>query len=339
MATVNVAIPTGENSSILAMLATHIFENHNEEMGDAIINKNFVLAYMKSKAESLEVGGLDFAEPVLTSQNTNFGFRNKYSQIPAEQQDPMREFKFDPVVLDGTIMINKVHELMNTGKAQIRKLALTYKQQAETTVANIINQAFWNSAPVANIDPESLRTLISTTPTTGTIGGISRANTYAQNKINSATVSSIGSTAGLAALHTFRAKLGGDAKTTPDFAVTTSTLWGNLMGFMDNNRRLRSDEQMTKLGLENFYIGTALLGYDGDAGFANDGTTLGCPANQLYYLNSKHLFYKILEGGNTQFEAFSRKDNSLNSTSVFYHVYNLTTNMPSSMGLFSAITG
>lgn len=340
MASQNLAIPTGESASILAMLATHIFENHNKEMGDAIINKNFVLAYLKSKAETVEVGGLDFAEPVLTSANTNIDFRNKYSEIPADQQDPTREFKFDPIVLDGTIVINKVHSLMNTGKSQIRKLAMTYKQQAESTVSNKINGALWTSSPTANLEPESLPSIIATSPTAGTLGGITRAgNAYAQNKVNAATITSIGSAAGLAALHTFRAKLGGDAKTLPDFAVTTATLWGNLLGYMDTLRHLRSDEQMTKLGLENFYIGSAILGYDGDAGLANDGTALGCPANQFFYLNSRHLFYKILEGGNTVFEPFSRKDNSLNETSIFYHIYNLTTNLPSAMGKFTAITG
>lgn len=340
MATQNIAIPTGENASILAMLATQIFENHNEEMGDAIINKNFVLAYLKSKAESVEVGGLDFAEPVLTSANSNFAYQNKYSQIAANQQDPMREFKFDPITLSGTIVINKVHELMNTGKSQIRKLAMTYKAQAESTAANLINAAVWSASPVANIEPESIRSLITTTPTTGTIGGITRAgNAYAQNKVNSSTVSSIGSTAGIAALHTFWAKLGSVATDTPDFAVTTATLWGNLLGFVDGLRRLRSDEAMTKLAIPNFYVNSALLGYDGDAGLATDGTSAGCPANQFYFLNSKHLFYKVLEGGNMVFEPFSRKDNSLNSTSIFYHTYNLTTNLPSSMGLLSAVTG
>lgn len=342
MATQNLAIPTGETASILAMLATQIFENHNKEMGDAIINKNFALAYMKDKAESVEVGGLDFAEPVLTGANTNFGFRNKYSTIPADQQDPSREFKFDPIVLSGVIPINKVHELMNSGRAQIKKLALTYKAQAESTVANIINSAMWAASPVANIEPESIRSIVSTTPTTGSIGGISRTNAFAQNKVNSTTITSIGSAAGLAALHTFRAKLGGDAKSMPDFAVTTATLWGNLMGFIDNLRRLTSDEQMTKLGVPQFYLTPGcLLGFDGDAGLAVGGDTSlnGCPANQFYYLNSKHLFYKILEGGNTVFEPFSRKDNSLNSTSVFYHVYQLTTNLPSSLGVLTAITG
>src|SRR3990167_10903048 len=311
-------------------------------MGDAIINKNYILAYMKSKAESLEVGGLDFSEPVLTTGNSNFGYRNKRTEIPADAQNHVQEFKFDPIVLDGTVVINKVDELMNRGKHQIMKLAMTLKKQAESTVANLINSQMWDASPTANIEPESIISLISETPTTGTIGGVSRVtNTWARNKLYSTAVTSVGSAAGMAALHQFRASLVGAAGMTPDFAVTTSTIWGLIMGFLDNNRRLRSDEKMTQLGFDNIYIGSALLGYDGDAGTAVGGdTTLGgCPATNLYYLNSKSLFYKILEGGNTVFEPFSKKDNSLNETSIFYHVYQLTTNQPNALGVMNNITG
>ena len=342
MATQNIAIPTGESASVLAMLATHIFENHGKEMGDAIINKNYVLAYLKSKCESLEVGGLDFSEPVLTSANSNFGFRNKRTEIPSDAQNHTQEFKFDPIVLDGTVVINKVDELMNRGKHQIMKLATTLKKQAESTVANLINTQLWDATPTANVEPESIPSLVSATPTTGTIGGQSRVtNLFARNKVFTTTISSVGSAAGMASLHRFRASLGGAAATTPDFAVTTATIWGLIMGFLDNNRRIKADEKMSNLGFDNIYIGSALLGYDGDAGAAvgGDTTLAGCPANQLYYLNSKHLFYKILEGGNTVFEPFSKKDNSLNETSIFYHVYQLTTNQPNALGVATAITG
>lgn len=334
MATQSITINTGENASIIQSLATHIFETHGEEIGDAVIGKNFALTYMRSKAETPTVGGLDFAEPVMIAENSNFAFRNKYSQIDADIQDPFREFKFDPIVLDGTIALNKVHELQNMGRAQIKKWAKGLKSQAETTIYNLMARALWSASPVANVEPESIQSIVSTTPTTGTLGGITRSgNTYAQNKVNSTTITSIGSVAGLAALHKMRITLGGDAKTMPDFAITTATLFGNLVGYMDSLRRPTSSEQMTKLGFENIYLGSALLGYDGDGG------TGECPANRFYYLNSKHLFFRVLEGGNFVFEPFSRKDNSLNSTSVFYMVYNLTTNLPSSMGVFSAITG
>lgn len=334
MATQNIAVPTGENSSLILSLATHIFENHGEEIGDAAIGKNFVLAYIRSKAEEKTSGGLDFAQPVLIGENSNFSFRSHYSQIPSDIQDPTREFKFDPVTLSGTIVVNKKHELMNMGRSQIKKWATTLKMQAQTSIENIVNRALWAASPTANIEPESLQSLISDTPTTGTIGGVSRVgNTYAQNKVNASTITSIGSTTGLAALHKMRAILGGDAKTTPDFAVTTATLYSALHAFMDGNRRLTSDEQTTKLGFENFMLGPAVLGYDGD------GATGECPASHFYYLNSKHLFFQVLDGGSFVFEPFSYKDNSLNATSIFYLMCNLTTNLPSSMGVFTTITG
>lgn len=341
MATQNIAIPTGDGSTLLNTLATHIFENFNKDMGDAIINKNFVLAYLKSKAEREEVGGLDFAEPVMYSANTNFGFDNKFSIIPANYQTPTQAFRFDPIVLRGLVVINKVHELQNQGKSEIVNFVMTLKKQAESTIANNINAATWKASPTANIDPESLRSIITTTPTTGTIGGVDRATyTWARNKLNSSTIATIGSAAGVAALSTFWATLGGAAGDLPDFAVTTATLWGNLVGYLINLRRLTSSDNMAKLSLKTIEVLPGCeLGYDGDAGLATDATTGACPANQFYFLNSNHLFYKVLKGGNMKFEGFSKKDNSLNDTSIFYHIYNMTTNLPSSLGLFSAITG
>lgn len=332
MATQNIAIPTSENASLILSLATHIFENHGKEIGDAVINKNFVLAWLRSKAEEKVSGGLDFAEPVMISENSNTGYRSHYSEIDADIQDPTRNFRFDPVTLDGTVVINKKHMLMNQGKSAIKKLMKTLKKQADSTVDNTVNTAMWNASPTANVEPESIQSIVSTTPTTGSLGGITRSgNAYAQNKVDSTSITSIGSQAGVAFLHKFRANLGGSAKVVPDFGVTTSTNWGNLYGYLDNQRRLRSNEKMAALELENFYVGTAVIGYDGDGGSGE------CPANRFYYLNSKHLFFKQLN--ELTFEPFSFKDNSLNATSIFYWFHTLTTNLPSSMGVATNITG
>lgn len=343
MSTVNLAIPTADGSSLLATLATHCFENWNKEMGDAVINKNFVLAFLKSKAEREEVGGLDFAEPIMYSANTNFGFDSKFAIIPATYQTPTQAFRFAPMTLRGLIVINKVHELQNQGKSEIVNFLMTLKKQAESTISNKINAATWASSPVADIEPESLRTLVASTNTSGTIGGVDRATyTWARNKVNSSTIATIGGAAGVAALSTFWAQLGGAAGDLPDFAVTTATLWGNLVGYLVNLRRLTSSENMAKLSLKTIEVLPGCeLGYDGDAGaaFGGDTSLAGCPANQFYFLNSNHLFYKVLKGGNMKFEGFSKKDNSLNDTSIFYHIYNLTTNLPTSLGMFSAITG
>lgn len=330
----SLTIQTNESATQILNLATHIFEAHGPEIGDAVIDKNFVLAYMKSKSEVVVDGGLDFAEPVLIGENTNFGWRSHYSEVDALVQDPTREFRFDPKTLSGTLVLNKLHEAQNSGKAAIKKLLTTLKMQAETTIANKVNSALWASSPAAT-EPESIRSIISATPTTGTVGGISRVgNTYAQNTAYTTTVSSIGSAAGLAVLHKVRAKLGGDSKMTPDFAVTTATIWGLIVGYTDSLRQLRANEKMADLGLDTCYIGgNTVLGYDGDGGAGE------CPSNYLYFLNSKCIFWKVLGKGNFVFEPFSFKDNSLNATSLFYAFCNLTTNNPTALGVMTAITG
>ena len=343
MSTQNITVPTGDGNSLLQTLATHIFENFNKDMGDAIINKNFVLAFLKSKAEREEVGGLDFAEPVMYAKNTNFGFKPKFDIIPADYQTPTQAFRFAPMTLLGVIPINKVHELQNQGKHEIVNFVMTLKKQAESTIQNLINSATWTATPVADVEPESLRTIISATPTTGSIGGIDRATyVWARNKVNSTTIAAIGGAAGVASLSTFWAQLGGAASDLPDFAVTTATLWGNLVGYLVNLRRLTSSENMAKIGLKTIEILPGCeLGYDGDAGaaFGGDTSLSGCPANYFYFLNSNHLFYKVLKGGNMKFEGFTKKDNSINDTSIFYHIYNMTTNLPSALGVLTAITG
>jgi len=343
--TYNIPVPLATadgGQSLLATLATQMFENYNPEMGDAIINKNFTLAWLKSKAEKEVVGGLDFAEPIMKAQNTNFGFTNKFTVLPSNYQTPTDALRFQVATLTGVVPINYIHTLQNEGKSQIVKFLETLKEQAVTTVSDQVNGAMWNASPVENIDPESLRTIVSDTPTTGSIGGVDRATyTWARNKVNATTISSVGSAAGIASLFSFYAQLGGAANDTPDFAVTTTTIFGNIMGFYaGTNRRLTSDAKMTKVGIKSIELMPGCeLGYDGEAGVATDGVTAACPASHLYYLNSKHLFYKILRGGNTKFFPFSMKDNSLNETSVFVHAYNLTTNLPSANGVMTTITG
>lgn len=321
-------IYTAQSDTLLNTLASHIFKDYGAEIGDAAIAKNFLYALLKQKGKKMVVGGLDFTETVLTNTNTNFAFRSHYSEIPSDNQDPTQTLSFEPMTLTGTVVINEKHKAMNKGKAAIRSLLKTLQMQAETTIENIINTQLFDASPTSGIDPESILSLVSATPTTGNIGGVSRVtNTWARNKAYTTAISDIGSEAGLSTLHSQRFQLGGDIKTNPDIALTTPTLFGGLYGFMDANRRVRADEQVTKLGFENFYLGTALVGYDAQV-----------TANYFYYLNSNHLFLKILEGGNFVFEPFSRKDNTLNSTSIFYTMMNLTTNLPSSLEVFSNVS-
>lgn len=321
-------IYTAQSDTLIETLASHIFKDYGKEIGNNIIDKNFLLKVLDKKNKVMVVGGLDFTETVMTSENTNFAFRDAKSEITANLQDPTRTLSFEPMTLTGTIVINEKHKAMNNGKAAIRSLLKTLQEQADATVENTVSDAIWDASPTTGIDPDSVPTLVSATPTTGSIGGVSRVtNTWARNGIYSTAISDIGSEAGVTTLHAERINLAGGISELPDVAVTTGTLFSGLYGYLDNKRQLRAEEQMVKLGLENLYLGTALLGFDPK-----------CPAGYFYYLNSKHLFYKILDKMNYVFEPFSRKDNSLNSTSIFYLGMNLTTNLPGANKVFTNVS-
>lgn len=330
--TQNIAIATSENAEQILNLATHIFENHGPDIGDAIINDNWILANLMEKAEQKVAGGLDFAEPVMKSENGNFGFRSHYADIPADIQDPTRELKFDPKAITGTLVINRKHFLQNQGKSEIKKLMTTLEMQGKSTIDNVVNSALWASAP-AETEPESIQTIVAADPTTGSIGGFDRStSTWARNLADSTTIADIGSEAGLTSLHQFRISLGGGKKSKADLGVTTEKLYGSLLGYLDTLRRARADEKMTKLGFDSVYVGPTKVSYDGNGGAGE------CPEGYFYFLSTQHLFLKILEGSYFKFEPFSFKGNNLNATSIFYMFLNLTTNNPRTMGVLTDIT-
>lgn len=321
-------IYTAQSDSLIETLASHIFKDYGKELGNNIIDKNFLLKILEKKSKVNVVGGLDFTETVMTSENTNFAFRDAKAEIASALQDPTRTLAFEPMTLTGTIVINEKHKAMNSGKAAIRSLLKTLQEQADTTVENVVSDAMWDASPTSGVDPDSILTLVSATPTTGSIGGVSRVtNTWARNAAYTTAISDIGSEAGITTLHAERINLAGPISSLPDIAVTTGTLFSGLWGYMDGKRQVKADEQMVKLGFDNFYLGSALLGFDPK-----------CPAGYFYYLNSKNLNFKILDKMNYVFEPFSRKDNSLNSTSIFYLGMNMTTNLPGANKVFTSVS-
>lgn len=320
------------NDTIIETLANHAFKDYGKELGNYVVGKHFGLAYLKKKSKVMVVGALDFTETLITSENSNFAMRSHYTEIPAAVQDPTKILSFEPMTLSGTLVINQKHKAQVKGKAEIRSLLKTLQTQADTTVDNIMSTQCWDTSPTSGIDPDSIPSTVSATPTTGTYGGVSRVtNTWARNKVYATAITDIGSEAGLAALHAQRIQLGGAIGDNPDFAITTPTNFGGLYGYMDTLRRLRADEQMAKLGFDQLYVGTMLVGFDAK-----------CASGYLYMLNSNHLFLKILEqdggSGGFVFEPFSRKDNSLNSTSIFYVMWNLTSNQPDTMLVCTSVS-
>ena len=330
----NVSYASGD--TILESLVLHTLPDFGPH-GDGIINTNFLFSALKlkdktegsSKRFQIIDGGLEFWNGILKAENSNFKWQLHTADMSANLQDPSARLRFDIMTFTGSIVINEKHKAMVKGKAMMKDFARTLREQAEGTIPNLFNSAFWNTAP-ASTEPESIPTLISATPTTGTIGGLNRpGNTYLQNGAYTTAVSDIGSEAGIAALtrQAMRYAIGAGGRDSPDIGIMEDNLYAGLVGYLATLNRYRPDDKMAQLGFDTIKLGNLTLSFENTnvLGGANTITS-----GYVYLINSNYIKFKVLRDGNFIWnpDGFERVGQKLDKALYFWVFCNLTTNLP-----------
>lgn len=316
------------SDSLLESLVLHTLPEFGKN-GDGIINNNFLLSYLKeAKRFDIIDGALEFWAGVMKAESTNFKWQSHTDTMTANLQDPLARLRFPIKTFTGSIVINKLHEAQNKGRAMIKEWARTLKEQAESTIPNMFNSAFWATTP-GDDEPESVPSLVSATPTTGTIGGLSRAGSaYLQNGAYTTAVADIGSEAGVAVLNRQRIRAAIRANDAPDLAIMTDELYSGLVGYLNTERRYAANEKMGQLGFDTIKMGPMTISYENTnvSGGANTITS-----KYIYLLNSNYMKFKALRDGNFKWnDQFERVGQTLNKALYFWAFCNLTTNLPKS---------
>ena len=325
------------NDTILETLVLHTLPDFGP-MGDGIINTNFLFSAFKSQDKKLNQagkrfrvvdGGLEFWKAVLKGENSNFKWQSHTADMSANLQDPVERLRFEIKTFTGSVVINKLHEAQNKGRAMMKNFAATLREQAETTIPNQFNSAFWKSSPTST-EPESVPSLISATPTTGTVGGLSRSgDTALQNGAYTTAVSDIGSEAGIAALtrQKLRYAIGSGGKDAVDLIIMEDNLYAGLCGYLATLNRYRPDDELAKLGFDTIKLGNSIISYENTnvTGGANSITS-----GYVYGINSNYMKFEVLKDGNFIWnpDGFERVGITLNKALYFWVFCNLTTNLP-----------
>ena len=334
------------NDTILESLVLHTLPDFGPH-GDGIINTNFLFSALKMKDakegsdKRFQVidGALEFVNGVLKAENSNFKWQSHTADMSVALQDPDVRLRFEIKTFTGSVVINKLHEAMNKGRAMIKDFARTLRDQAESTIPNQFNSAFWSASP-ASTEPESIPSLISATPTTGTIGGLTRSSgTYLQNGAYTTAITDIGSEAGIAALirQKLRYAIGQGGKDAPDLGIMEDNLYAGLLGYLSTLNRYRPDDDMAKLGFDTLKLGNTTLSYENTnvTGNANSITS-----GYIYLINSNYIKFKVLKDGNFQWnpEGFERVGQKLDKALYFWVFCNLTTNLPRAHVVFTNVS-
>ena len=324
------------NDAILESLVLHTLPDFGPH-GDGIINTNFLFSALKAKdkkegsSKRFQVidGGQEFWSGIAKAESSNFKWQAHTADMSANLQDPSARLRFEVKTFTGSVVINELHKAQNKGKAQVKEFARTLREQAESTIPNQFNSAFWASSP-ASTEPESIPSLISATPTTGTIGGISRSgNSYVQNGVYSTAVADIGSEAGIAALtnQMLKVSIGSGGLDSPDLAIMSNALYAGLSGYLATLNRFRPDDMMAQLGFDTIKLGKLIISYENTT-VLNSANTI--TEGYVYLINSNYIKFKVLQDGNFIWNpaGFERVGNTLNKALYFWVFGNLTTNNP-----------
>ena len=242
-------------------------------------------------------------------------------------QDPADRLRFPWKTFTGAIVINKLHEAMNKGRAAIKNWAGTLKDQAESTIPNLFNSAFWNSSPAAN-EPESIPHLINTTATTGTIGGLDRSTHVSlQNGVYATAQSDIGGEAGLKALSAQIIKYAINARDMVDIIIMGDDNYAALEAYLGTLSRYRQNERLAQLKFRTIQYGNVVISFENASNVKGNAQTMN--PKYVYGINSNHFSFYVLKDGNFKWaDKFERVGQSLNRALYFFVFCNLGTNLP-----------
>ena len=322
----NISYASGDTN--LTSLILHILPDFGAH-GDGIVNSNLLTAMLKSKGavENVE-GGLEFWAGILKAETSNAKWQGKNDDMTANSQDPDERLRYDVKVFTNSVVLNQLDKAKNRGRAAIKNYLMTLREQAITTTENQFNSAWWKGTPAGD-DPQSIPSLISATPTTGTIGGLNRAgNAYLQNGAYTTAITDIGSEAGIAKLIELKIKYSVGASQA-DCVIMNETNYAGLAGYLTTQRRYKPSDVLGKLGYSTIELGNTIVGYENTnvLGGANTIT-----AAYMYGINTKYMKLKHLvdpdAGKNGWSTDAERVGKSMNKAFYYNWFGNLTTNNP-----------
>jgi hypothetical protein len=308
------------------------------EHGDGIVNSNLLTAALKQKGSFEKVeGGLEFWYGITKAETSNAKWQGKNDDMTANSQDPTDRLRFDVKVFTNSIVLNQLDKAKNRGRAAIKQYLMTLREQAMITNQNQFNSAWWDGAPGATA-PESIPSLISATPTTGTIGGLSRAgNAYLQNGVYTTAIADIGSEAGIAKLTELKIKYS-VGPSQADLIIMNEVNYAGLAGYLQTERRYKKEDKLGQLGFDTIELGNTLVSYENSNVLGGANTI---ESAYMYGINTKFMKLKQLvdpdAGSNGWSTEFERVGKSLNKAVYFNFFGNLTTNCPRAHWLATSV--
>lgn len=268
--------------------------NRRKELRDNVTKHNALLRRLKSKNKIQEYdGGRTIVEELEYAENQTFQWYTGYDILNINPSVVFSAAEFDHKQAATVVTLSGLEKMMNSGKERILPLLSKRVDNAMKTMANNLSIGIYSDGTgSAGKQIGGLQLLVPDDPTTGTAGGINRANFtfWRSQKYSGATD-------------------GGAAVSTANIQAYMNALW---------QLTIRGTDKVDIIPASNAYYNfywqglqaiqrisdgnTADAGYVGGVKFMGADVIFddsgGCPVSHMYFLNTDYIYLRVHQDRN-----------------------------------------
>lgn len=279
----------------LSDIVTTTIQNRSAILADSVTKNNALLMKLKGRnnVKTISGGNVIMQELMYNDASTqNAGSYSGYDVIDITPNSPISAAQFDLKQYAAAVSISGFEMLQNSGKEQIIDMLEGRISIAEGQLMNQISTGIYSDGTGnGGKDITGLQAAISTTPSSGTYGGIPRANwTFWRNAAFSG-VTDGGAAVSSTNIQSYMNRLavqlvrGTDR---PDMIVADNNYYRFFLESLQAIQRVTSEDSAAAGFTSIKYLGAGL---NCDV-FLDGGIGGAIPSNRMYFLNSKYIFFR-----------------------------------------------
>lgn len=273
----------------LSEIVTTTLRNRTGQLADNVTKNNALLYKLQKRGNMKKVsGGRTIVQELEYAENATYKRYSGYETLNIAPSDVFTAAEFDYKQAAVAVSISGLEQLQNSGKeAIIDLLTARIKNADKTMMNNIAGDVYSDGTADGGKQIGGLQLLVSKTPTTGTVGGIDRANwAFWRNRATvsgtAADATNIQSRMNSMALNLVR----GTDRT--DLIVADVNYYNFYLSSLQAIQRITNTD-MAGAGFTNLEY----FGHGGSAAVVLDGGIGGfCPANTMYFLNTDYIHFR-----------------------------------------------
>ena len=277
------------NSNFDAIVTTTL-KNRTGKVADNVTANNSVLAELSKKGNiMLEDGGQSLVQELDFAENNTFKYYSGYETLDITASDVISAAEFDWKQAAVSVVISGLDMRKNSGKNRMMSLIAARVKNAENTLANNLSTGiFSDGTGSGGKQIGGLGLIVAPSPSTGTVGGINRANYAFWRNVAYDASTDGGAAASASNIQAYmnavwvQLKRGSDA---PNLIAADNNYFNFFWESLTSLQRITTSEKGTS--------GFRTLEYNGPGGSASVVLDNGAGTDKMYLLNTDFLFWKV----------------------------------------------